>query len=305
MSTPFYLFFNENIFACIDSRIYNTCKTSTEDYLKWFSTRINLLKGELVQKLEEIYYFSAGMKKEQLNELSGFIVNNVIPNRSAAKPCDSILLSILPDRDYLVFRGRFHELAPRNAANAIVHANKKDYAVGANLGLDLKELEQDYVQRLNTAGFTDHSGYDKKSNIGYLTDSSGFYVYAIVNPYILYERLNDKYYQFPETRIGLRLSKQKNKIIWGNPVVIDNYSHPALPDENKPFQDICSGLFNFNAIREKYKDPVLQVRAALVKTEEILTMGYFSNVGSWHKLKDEIFRSYETRNITGCRVTNK
>ncbi len=62
------------------------------------------------------------------------------------------------------------------------------------------------------------------------------YIAKEIGPYILNK--NGKEYRFSPAKIGIELIIDKNKIITKNPTIINNYSHPMLMYENKPFQKI-------------------------------------------------------------------
>lgn len=143
------------------------------------------------------------------------------------------------------------------------------------------------------------SFYSKEMNLGFEKNDYGFFIYTVVEPYVLYEKRNGKYYKFDEAKIGVEIIGET----WREPIVINSYSHPALRSKNIAFQKICNGSYDYNAIRRKYKQED-QVKVVLEKAKSMMLRGYFSQKGSWHSLTELMFKEHEVYNPDKRTVSN-
>jgi len=126
--------------------------------------------------------------------------------------------------------------------------------------------------------------YDKKENIGVLIHSEKFYAYSIQKPFTLYERRNNKYYQFSKVYVGVEITEEKGMIAFGRPVVINNYTHPALKKRDTPFQEIC-----LEEALPVYTNAYSELKRILYKAMKSLTSGYMSQYNAWHPLTDNFY----------------
>ncbi len=140
-----------------------------------------------------------------------------------------------------------------------------------------------------------------------------FFIYKKVEPFCLYEESNGRYYGFDEARAGVELKKEDGLYKLGDPLVINEYSHPSLAKINKPMQKICAGagkdfLTELKAqLKQDQSQLVQQVSKILDYSVAMLESGYVgAGYGSaYHKLDSE-FKQFQS-NITEepFRVTNK
>jgi hypothetical protein len=143
--------------------------------------------------------------------------------------------------------------------------------------------------------------FDRSKNIGFLITRDDFYVFTKVKPYTLFERKNGKHYAFCEAKVGAILTGKN----WGKLIVVDNYTHPSLPEFNKSFQQICSGDFDYNKIKRKNpENAATQIVDLLHKGRRMLTTEYVSSEKEWYQLTDSIFDAQIVRSSEGVKPLN-
>ncbi|MFH1850218.1 MAG: hypothetical protein ABH879_08640 [archaeon] len=146
--------------------------------------------------------------------------------------------------------------------------------------------------------------YDPEKKVG-CEVKNGFFLYTIVDPYILYEPANGRYYGFPEAKIGIELCTREGIILWKDPVVINPYSHPSLHLRNGAYQRICNGSFSYTDLKKNYPDIITQLCRLISKSRDLMTRGYYGESGAWHSLEEPMFSGHLMRgNINLLKVTN-
>lgn len=210
----------------------------------------------------------AKAKLSSLEELTDFAVNKVIEKSNG---------------NHFFYRDNLFEILESRNSNHI-KLNNTTYSIGS-----LEGKARTIKDRF----------YNKENNLGFERNDFGFFIYTLVEPYILYERKNRKYYKFDRAKIGVELIGKA----WKDPIIINPYSHPALRYKNKDFQKICNGSCDYNAIRKKYRLED-QIKVVLEKARHMILRGYFSQKGSWHSLTEPIFREHIVCNPDKGMVSN-
>jgi len=145
--------------------------------------------------------------------------------------------------------------------------------------------------------------YDKQRNMGFEIINNDFFAITIVEPYILYERSNGKYYLFDTAKIGSKMTKIGNSIELSPLIVINSYSHPYLSQKDTPFQRICTGSFDYATIR--HGGIYEQIHNILRFGRKLLTRGYrFTGSGERPYRTLDSFPEKETKKPSIALVTN-
>ena len=129
--------------------------------------------------------------------------------------------------------------------------------------------------------------YNKEKNVGAEVINGRFFLYTNTGEYVLYESSTGKYYKFGNAKIGIPLVYSDKGISWKPPLVINRYSHPGIPDKNRPMQEICNGPFSYDRLRKEYPSVKTQLCILLNKVRDMILRGYFGNQGAWHPLTQE------------------
>jgi len=107
-------------------------------------------------------------------------------------------------------------------------------------------------------------------------NSSEYYIFLQLEPYVLQELSDEKYFKFGNCKAAVRVSYNNGNISWDWPIVLEKYSHPALPDIDQSKQYICVGKKKH--ILNEIKDKTLpeQVHNVLFRGEKALHTGHFN-----------------------------
>ncbi len=225
-----------------------------------------------------------------------------------------LLDSALPSKSLFIYSNQAYPLF-ECGNNAYI--NGKRYSLGLTPLSSLKEIEEKYVKAASSSfcnaetklncleALVSGSYYDDKKNIGFKIINDKFVVFTKIKPYILYETQNNSYYQFPEAAIGAPLFMRNNCLDFGKLYVINAYSHPALPSFDAELQMICTGKYDYNAIKRIHKSPEKQIEALMEKARGVLCSEYRSRGTPYYHLTNARF---ERQRITGYvdqkKVTN-
>ncbi len=277
-------------------------------------------------------------------ELVEFVLYNVIKKCKkedskikiiSLKDNNPCLIDNLINQDCFVFEGKFYSL---NKGKDIfnIKIQNQDYSIGELLDINLEELEEKYSKSIEEKiykyltkgkeslankieGLNKKKGildiikkgefYDAKEELGIKISDKGFFATTkIRKPYILEEPTTKKRYRFGEALIGVKLAKQEDTIRWNDPVVINPYIHPALPNlEPKPYQKICNGKFDYNrAVQGRSLED--SVRILLSEGARMILKGYYGHHkidGAWHSLTEKAFQALEAKGLCDKEVTNR
>ncbi|MEK6816042.1 MAG: hypothetical protein AABY09_00375 [Nanoarchaeota archaeon] len=227
-----------------------------------------------------------------VEDVLGNIYRGYMPHEGA-----SIISKVIPKDGILVRCGSWYAIY--EDMGGTVRVNGRRYSAQKN-PCAIEHLERKYQAMLDDALFPEDGNlegiagkahyYDKEKEIGFLIEDGDFYVFTEVRPYALYERSNGAYYQFGKARVGSRLSISDGYIEWGCLQVMDSYSHPSLPENDKAYQQVCVGGFSYESIIQKYPgDARMQIMELMRKGRKVLTTEYTSHERSWHKLTESTF----------------
>lgn len=225
-----------------------------------------------------------------------------------------LLDSALPSKSLFIYSNQAYPLF-ECGHNARI--NGKNYSLGLSPVSSLKEIEEKYVKAASSSfcnaetklncleSLASGEYYDDKKNIGFKILNGKFVVFTKVKPYILYESLNNSYYRFPEAVIGAPLFMRDNCLDFGKLHVINAYSHPALPSFDAELQMICTGKYDYNAIKRIHKQPKDQIGALMEKARGVLCSEYKSRGTPYYHLTNARFVNQRiTGNIDKKKVAN-
>lgn len=258
---------------------------------------------------------------------------------------ESYIIDDLFQYDCFVWKGKLYKIKDNKEGFFSAKINNKIYSGGESLGLNLEELEKKYLQKIEgkicnklTKGqdsllskvkglkekkelidlLKKREFFDEEEGIGFKKDSKGFFVTrkAASNApkringkrtYVLLERSNGKYYRFEEALIGVKLTKNGNRIQWHDPIVIQPYIHPALPQKSfTSHQRICPGPADYNKLT---KDKMIgdAVKDLLSEGQRLILHGYFlpNGQGAYFSLSNKHFQELEVKNYDKMEVTNE
>lgn len=258
---------------------------------------------------------------------------------------DSCIIDNLFSQDYFVWKGRFYNLNNNEKGSFSAKIKNRIYSDGESLDLSLEEQEKKYLQKIEEKIYNQLTKgqdsllnkvkrlkekkelidvlkkgefFDEKENIGFRKDGKGFFVTRKAasdapqktngkKTYVLYERSNGKHYRFEEALIGVKLTKKNDRLQWHDPVVVQPYIHPALPQKSSTsHQRICSGGVDYNKLtsRKSLED---SVKALLSEGQRLILHGYFlpKGHGAYFSLSDKHFQDLEVQNYDLREVTNK
>jgi len=308
---------------------------NNETELKEYGNKVikNLLSNE--KELGEDYH-----KLGKDIELVEFVLYNVIKKskqesqkiKIISSHSNSCLIESLVKPDCFILQGKFYSLDKGKKGMFNIRANNHDHSIGEYLGINVEELEQKYLKRIEEKVYKDLTNgkgslvnkieglnkkkeildiiskgefYDIKEELGMKISNKGFFaITRIRKPYILKEPKTRKSYRFGEASIGVKLTKQGNSITWSDPVVTNPYIHPALPSlEPKPYQRICNGKYDYRrAVQGKSLED--SVRILLDEGKRMILSGYYGVDGAWHPLTEKFWENLEITDFDDKEVTN-
>lgn len=310
--TFFKKYCEKNTFFLIEGtpyRVYTNWKSG--DYFEWYGKKLGVEKGDSLEKLETFYLES---QKRNINpniktinkahidptllELVSFAYEEVINNNKLELQKEIPVIKQLLKKNYFVWNGKFFDLSTKSTGYVSIKGKK--YQIGSKCDKDLEKLEAQYktflekrvlegtnlgdkaklsfYKNLAIKGY-----YDNNKKIGFENNEKGFFIYTIVNHYILYEKNNHNYYFFPEAKSGVKISKKRNGIEWEKAMVISPYMHPALPEFGKPFQKICEGTLNYNKFEKLPPADAIKIFLS-VEVNRMLQSGYQGQDNAWNPI---------------------
>lgn len=152
--------------------------------------------------------------------------------------------------------------------------------------------------------------YEPQRNIGFVKNAKGFFIFARIPDYILWEHEEDRYFRFPSARVAVKVSLgQGGRIGTSNPLVIEKYRHPGLDELDHGYQHICFQYFEPATI--KRVSAAKKVHTLLYEGCRMLMANYCSSGKAYFNLEDddvaEIFAGYlvPKRNADRRKVTNR
>jgi hypothetical protein len=332
----FYQIFKQNTLIVIDRAIWNI-KNRREDknYFRWYSRTFGIEKGSSLRALEEDYLekhqeqikqlrdeSASRLVKENTDEeeirLAHFAINNIVRRSDEEEDNSSYTIEEALDRDAFVCEGTLFHINKNKNNNHEIKIGERAYSIDKKIA-EVEQLEEEYKRKLQeritgwqkkiqktreiTRILEEGGFYDRKSGIGFEKTRKGFFVYTITEPYALYERENNKHYGFPRAKIAIQVEQTEGGVAWHDAIVMNKYMHPALHD-NAEYQNICTGKFSYNTIRERCAKKSDQIRVALQTARDMMERGYFSRKGSWNALTDPKYKDMEITNLERWRVTN-
>lgn len=278
--------------------------------------------GQEIELIEFVFYNLIKKEKKNIKEVKTLKVQSRnIP-----------LIEEILNHNCFVQEGNIYLLKEGKKGNVFAKIKDRCYYSDKCLDKSLEDLEKNYIKKVEekicnelTKGqdslldqikslnkkkeiiklINKGEFYDQKEEVGFLKDDFGFFVVRKIKPYILYENWNNKYYQFGEAIIGIKLGKKGRKIQWHDPIVINPYIHPALPDTNwNSHQKICKGNYDYQQAT-KGRSLEESIRILLGEGKRMLTSGYYGVKGAWHFLTEEPFQKLEVKQYDPTEVSNR
>ncbi|MFH1065795.1 MAG: hypothetical protein V1734_04805 [Nanoarchaeota archaeon] len=238
----------------------------------------------------------------------------LVMSGKAPKSNNLLLGSVLPSKSLFIYSNQAYPLF-ECGNNACI--NGRNYSLGLSPLSSLKEIEEKYIKTASNSCCNSEtklnclealaSGhyYDDKKNTGFKIINDKFVVFTKIKPYVLYESLNNSYYRFPEAVIGAPLFMRNNCLDFGKLYVLNAYSHPALPSFDAELQMICTGKYDYNAIKRIHKQPKEQIEGLMEKARGVLCNEYRSRGTPYYFLTNSRFdRQRITGSVNKEKVTN-
>lgn len=155
--------------------------------------------------------------------------------------------------DWISLDGEICRLMPCNGGPVKVVNGGRVYGVKgmSRIGDCLEEAEKGLEQHLKALSFPtlpnhlvqlisnviEGDVFYQEKGIGYLKCPEGRFVYLLLQPFVLFEPRNQKYYGFGECKVALEFSSPRG--FTEIPKVLNPYTHPCLRHAGLPFQPIC------------------------------------------------------------------
>lgn len=239
-----------------------------------------------------------------MREFADIIVNRICKEKQKPRENMRAVNDILSG-DFLAYNGRLFPLV--RSIEGDIKIGKKSYCLGRYVAKAISDVEQEYIASLQNIDCNmPERYYNEKRSIGYEIIEKSFYAITKIAPYILYERLNSRYYKFGPATIGAALYKEDKEISSGKLKVLSSYSHPSLPCFDKPMQTICVGNFDYGSIRKRHPGSLEeQIVELMRKGRHALTMEYKSRGKPYHFLTEKYFEHMETASPEARLVTNR
>jgi hypothetical protein len=306
--SPFFRYAMNNSFFLIDGKIY-PLKYMEDSKIQSRPIKLDIFEKIYLTDLEKEFTVEVQANDTKNYRLAKFVIEDLIEEKFSLNEIDFVISSVLP-KFIMVNKGEYYILKTDMRGKVKVAGKKFISEMGP---LPVPYLEKKYLETIEKKYFRkglveilkDGEYYDSEKDIGFLINKKDFYAFTKVKPYVLYERLNGKYYKFDETKVGTRLKWILGNIYWGDLKVLNNYTHPSLSQENEAFQVICVGDYKYGSIRNKYPNNLKkQVLEVLKKGRKVLTTEYLSSNRSWHRLIENKFSSQEIKGDLDLKVLN-
>lgn len=239
----------------------------------------------------------------------------VMQAKSPSSKCSSIAESILPSRSFFILGNSVYPLF-ESGHNAVIE--RKQYTLGLRPCFSINELEGKYQKAIEAEKRKQGIGaklfalealkqgcwFDENKNIGFKIIKERFYAYTKVNPYILFERMNECYYSFPAAEVGIPLFLNANGIDFGKLYVLGKYSHPSLPSLGIEMQPICAGSYDYDAVKRRHSSSYAVLEELMEKARNVLTTEYKSRGKPYYFLTNHNFNSMKVSYFDKSKVTN-
>ncbi|MDI6738037.1 MAG: hypothetical protein QME12_06005 [Nanoarchaeota archaeon] len=250
-----------------------------------------------------------GMPQEYI-QLAEFVMRGALSQRK-----ELIAEQILPSKSFFALSGRIYPLF-EGGQNASI-ADRR-YSLGLTPSSSIEELESKYLKaieaekRKKAAGIRleamqalkEKQWLDKNKNIGFRLVKDRFYAFTKVEPYILFERLNNAYYEFPEAEAGIPLFLNQNSIDFGRLYVLNSYSHPSISSFDTPMQAICAGSYDYEAAKRRHSSPYAVLEELMEKARTVLREEYRSRGKPYYFLTNQKFDKFKTTYFNEKKVAN-
>lgn len=222
---------------------------------------------------------------------------------------------ILPSKSFFALSGKIYPLF-ESGSNAVIESKK--YTLGLTPSSSIEELESKYLKAIESEkrkqgigirleamqALKEKMWFDSRKNIGFRLIKSRFYAFTKIEPYILFERMNNAYYEFPQAEVGIPLFLNERGIDFGRLYVLNNYSHPSLSCLDIPLQPICAGSYNYEAVKSRHSNLQGVLEELMEKARTVLTREYRSRGKPYYFLTNSKFDKMKISYFNKKKVTN-
>lgn len=280
VNTWFYRYAKNKTFVISNRVIYEFTDFKTKDYFKQNGQKVYLVKAEKLSKLEKIFLRDIGDTNFKL-------VNEFFEASVVQKDFQNIISSLIPQGNFLMNNDSLYEL--KKIKKGSFKINRKKYDI-IDKKVSLESIEEKYSNWLK-----DHISIDKKyysDDLGYKIINNNFFIYTKIDKYELYNPKDNQFYKFPQADLAAKLDIVDDIVIKGL-FILNKYSHPALPEFDKPMQKICTGSIKPNDYYKSLKGSSRKKIKLLLKFgKNIISKGYTSNAKPYHNLNNYNFKKY-------------
>lgn len=250
-----------------------------------------------------------GMPKEYVR-LAEFVMHGDLPQKKGI-----IAERVLPSKNFFAVSGKIYPLF-EGGQNAAI-ANKR-YSLGLTPSSSIDELDSKYMKALEyekrkrglcakldaMQGLKEKRWLDSGKNIGFRIIKERFYAFTKVDSYVLFERMNNAYYEFPEAEVGVPLFLNEKGIDFGKLYVLNTYSHPSISCFEIPMQPICAGSYDYESVKRRHKSPFAVLEELMEKARTVLTEEYRSRGKPYYFLTNAKFDRFKISYFNEKKVTN-
>lgn len=225
---------------------------------------------------------------------------------------------VIKNRNLMIFNNNVHKIkkisfSTYNKIRAKFKLNNEMYSYQFLFTLD--DLEKEYSQGIlnelkNISDYGKRKLSDKMNllkqkkkvleilklneyqygKIGFLKEEDICYVFEEQEPFVLIDGNAENYYKFNKCKVGVGLTFKNKKINIDFPVMINSYTHPALPKLNEAKQYICFGNKDDPYFQkmvndfDRRNDAVGKTKYFLKVGKNALTYGYRKTNETYHPL---------------------
>lgn len=152
--------------------------------------------------------------------------------------------------------------------------------------------------------------YSAEHNLGFKRQEEGLWAYTWTPEYVLKEWRSGLLFRFPKAQVGVELIEQEpGNIKVNNPIVLNQYTHPAVPDIGKAMRHIC---FVYHERPDYDHLPAVEKIFALLRDGCAMLMSNFDSSGhTYHdieipKVRDDDFMDMviSADGLNGLKITN-
>ncbi len=216
--------------------------------------------------------------------------------------------------DFLSYNGNFYALSQngRNGVYPKLFHNNRYFEISKTEFLNSTQLREhetglsDYLQslmlKLGNISLPEFEGiesliedmlegeaYFEPKRMGYSTYGNRTFVYFLVPSFYQFEKRNGNYYKFPEAKVAVELKAEGGFTLsqW----VLNEYTHPALPSFDTPYQEICyGGSTDTEDDHKQIAGSDLESdklgKVLLSRAIQVFVTGYHSMGVEYHKISD-------------------